>query len=204
MEAKLEELTRKIYLEGVEKAKTEADAILSKARQDAETIINEAKKKSDDVLSNAKKDADKLTSKSKSEIKMAGEQAVTTLKQQVTGLMSNSIITEGVKGALADNEFVKNLIKSMVDKWEIGVKGVDLNLVLGGGVDGEFAKFFKAQASDLLAKGLEIKFEDRMAGGFKIGPKDNTFVVSFSDKDFVSFFQSFLKPMTREILFGGE
>jgi V/A-type H+/Na+-transporting ATPase subunit E len=57
---------------------------------------------------------------------------------------------------------------------------------------------------NILESGVELKFQSRMDGGFKIGPKDNSFVLSFSDRDFNQFFQSFLRPRAKEILFPGD
>ncbi len=204
MEAKLEELTKKIYEEGVQKGQSQADEIISKAKAEADAIIKNAKQQYDQIISDAKKEQSKMVAKGASEIRMAGEQAVTSLKQEISSILSNFIVSSGIKNALSDNEFVKNLIKTMVEKWNPNTKTIDAVLTLPGNDNSEFTNFFKAQASDLLTKGLEIKFEERMDGGFKIGPKDKSFIVSFTDKDFHGFFQSFLKPMTKEILFKGE
>ena len=55
MESKLQELTKKIYKEGVEKAGLEANDILEAAKKDAAKIITDAKKEAENIISNAKK-----------------------------------------------------------------------------------------------------------------------------------------------------
>jgi len=59
----------------------------------------------------------------------------------------------------------------------------------------------KNKANDILNKVIELKFDTRMDNGFKIGPKDKSFILSFTEKDFTQFLQSFLKVKTKEILF---
>ena len=41
----IKDLTNKIYIEGIEKAKNEAELIIEKAKNDAKKIISDAKKK---------------------------------------------------------------------------------------------------------------------------------------------------------------
>ena len=47
MENKIQELTDKIYREGVEKANTEAQSLLQKTEEEAQRIVNDAKLKAE-------------------------------------------------------------------------------------------------------------------------------------------------------------
>jgi len=203
MEGKLQELTNKIYQEGVEKAKAEGKTIIDSSKQDADLLISNAKKEAENIINNAKKDAEQLKSKILSEIKMASSQSISSLKQEIANLLSQATISTSTKTTFNDTDFIKNLIKEIVTKWDSS-KNLDLNIILPEKSKTEFTDFFKTKAADILNKGVEIKFEGRMDAGFKIGPKDNSFILSFTDKDFIQFFQSFLKPKTKEILFSGE
>ncbi len=53
MENKLQELTDKLYKEGLSKGKEEGDAILAEASKKAEEIIGEAKRKAEEILKKA-------------------------------------------------------------------------------------------------------------------------------------------------------
>lgn len=50
MENKLQELTDKLYKEGLSKGKEEGEAILAKANEKAAEIIEEAKKQAESIL----------------------------------------------------------------------------------------------------------------------------------------------------------
>ena len=50
MESKLQELTKKLYNEGVQKANKEADSILEKTNEESKNIIAEAKKKAESII----------------------------------------------------------------------------------------------------------------------------------------------------------
>ncbi len=42
-----------------------------------------------------------------------------------------------------------------------------------------------------------------MKGGFRIAKTDDSYQISFTDEDFVTFFQSYLNERTNELLFDG-
>lgn len=201
MEAKLQELTKKIYKEGVEKAKVEADDILKSANEKSEQIITDAQKEAENIIDKAKRETSQLKDKVLSELELAGNQSITSLKQKITNLLSTNSLNEDIKKVTSDNNFIKDIIKEIVNKWTSDSKKMDINLILPEKNKDELIKFYKGKSKEILDKGVELKFENRMDGGFKIGPKDGSFILSFTDKDFENFFASFLKPKTKEILF---
>lgn len=204
MESKLQELTKKIYKEGVEKAALEANDILENAKKDVARIISDAKKDAENIIGNAKKESEQLRNKVNSEIRMAGNQAQSLLKQNIVDLLSSSALKGKIEGLVGDADFIKDIIKEIISKWESVSKNLDINVILPQKSKDKLMDYFKKEAKDILDKGVELKFEDRMKNGFKIGPKDNSFILSFTDDDFLQFFQSFLKPKTKEMLFPGE
>ena len=202
MDGKIQELTTKIYKEGVEKAKQEAKEIIDNANTQKETILKNAKQEAEEIINNAKKEAEQLKNRVLSEVKMASNQSIATLKQEITNLLSKLSISDTLTKTFNDIEFIKELIKELINKWDSSLKVLDIELVLPEKNKKELEEFFKTKLKDILNKGLEISFESRMKQGFRIGPKDKSFVLSFTDSDFIDFFQSFLKPKTKEILFG--
>ena len=204
MESKLEELTSKIYQEGVERAKNEGKDIVDRARDEAAQILDSAKAEADRIVNSARTETDQLRARVISEVKMAGGQAVAALKQEITNLVSHAAFAGGAKAAFNDSQFVQELIKDVVTQWNISKGLGDLNILLSEKSKAEMQKFFSAKSQELLTKGLAITFDGRFENGFRIGPQDNSFVLSFTDKDFTSLFQGYLKTRTREILFPGE
>lgn len=201
MESKLQELTKKIYKEGVEKANKEAGSILENANSESNKIISEAKKEAQKIIENAKKESEQVRNKVLSEIRMSGSQSISLLKQNIINLLSSSTLRGKIEKISDDLSFMKELIKEIVSKWNSSSKSIDLELILPEKSKNKLMEYFKKEAKNILSKGVELKFEDRMKKGFKIGPKGESFVLSFTDDDFDQFFQSFLKPKTKKILF---
>ena len=201
MEYKLQQLTQKIYQDGIEKADGEAKAIIEKANSEAKKILEDAKAEAASLKASAEKEAKQLAERTESEIKVAGSQAISSLQQKIVEVLSKNTLSTTLSSAVNNKELIVNVVKEIASKWN--QDSLDLNVVLSEKTKSEFETFFKTEASDLLKKGVELEFENRMSGGFKIVPKDGSFVLSFTEEDFTSFFQSFLRPKAKEILFPG-
>jgi V/A-type H+-transporting ATPase subunit E len=201
---KIQELTQKIYQEGVEKAKQEEKTILEKARKEAEDMVAAARSESARIVQEAEQAAKDSRNKLTAEIELAAQQGLSLLRQKVSDLLVDSTLKPAVAAAMDDKNFVESLIRAVVEKWDTGQTSLDLSLVLPESDQKRFEDFFKSKAKDLLDKGLEVKFAARMSGGFVVGPKDSSYKLSFDEADFVEFFKSFLRQRTKEILFPGK
>jgi len=200
---KIQELTEKIYQDGIEKVRQEERVILDNARKEANALIESAKKEAGATVRSAQAEALQTKSKLEAEMKIAANQALSLLKQQIADLLSQATLASAVGEAVNDVEFMKTLIQTIVSKWSPSQTNVDLTVVLPEDKKEAFLRLFKSKAGEILGKGIEIKFEGRMGGGFFIGPSDNSFKLSFSETDFIQFFKSFLRQKAKEILFSG-
>ena len=86
MQGKLQELTEKIYQEGVQKAQKEVEILLQAATQKAQNIEQEAQKKAKAIIAEAEKKAELLDKHVQSELKMSVAQSTSALKQDLTNL----------------------------------------------------------------------------------------------------------------------
>ncbi len=202
MQTKLQELTEKIYQEGVVKANEEAEKILADAKKEAQSLLSKAKKEASDILENAEKENAELKKNALNELQLSARQAISDLKQKVVGLIETKTIKPETKEAFKGNEFILELIKTIVTNWEPqSGEPVKLEVVLPANQQKDMESFFKNKAGHLLEKSLEISFSEKTKGGFKIGPKEGGYQVSFSDDDFEHFFQAYLRPKLIELLF---
>ena len=110
MQNKLQELTDKLYQEGLSKGKEEGERILADAKAQAEKILAEAKAQAAGITAKAESDAASLRSKAESDVKMASAQALQASKKDIENVLVDSIVKEGVKSELADSELLKDII----------------------------------------------------------------------------------------------
>ena len=203
MHTKLQELTDKIYSEGVQKANKEAEAILEKANKEAEEIKAKANAEAEKKIKEAEKKAEELSRNMQAEMKLAVTQALSALKQQVAGLITLKVVEPSMKEVFSDKKYLQNVILNVVKGW-IKTGDFDLDVVLPAKDRKEFENFFKNSLAAEMNKGVEVKFDKNVESGFKIGPKDGSYVISFTEEDFKNFFKAYLRSKTLGLLFENE
>ncbi len=198
---KIEELTSKIYEEGVAKAKQQESELLEQARKEADRIVAEARESASGIVEKARKEAEQSKARLLSEMKLAGDQAIAELETRITDTLVRNTLPKSVESALDDHEFLQQIIREVVSRWDTSNMNIDIAVVLPPATQESMTKYFASQAKELLDRGLELKFSEELTSGFQIRPKDGSYRVSFQKADFVSFFRQFLRDRTREILF---
>ncbi|MGF1636991.1 MAG: hypothetical protein ACFCUU_07960 [Cyclobacteriaceae bacterium] len=197
MATNLDILTEKIYREGIDKAQKEADELLESTKQEAEKILEEAKRKAEQIVKDAHKEADSLQRNALADVKLAGNQAMSALKQELRKLINKKILEDPLTEAFSDKEFLKKLIIETVKLWKPDSdKALSLPANLEGQLDSAFENSLKKES-----KNLEIKFDNKLSAGFRIAGKNDDYTLTFTDSDFVEFFKPYLRDKTSSILF---
>jgi len=82
MENKLQELTNKLYEEGLAKGREQADAVIKQAKEEANAIVEKAKKEAVWMVERAEKEAADHKEQVENEIRMASRHTISTLKKK--------------------------------------------------------------------------------------------------------------------------
>ena len=202
MDTRLQELTEKIYQEGVNKGNDEAKQIVSNAKSEAEKIITEAKQQAEKIVAEANKKAVELQENTTSELKLASGQAIESLKQEIISLVNGGITSSIVKSAMADQQFIQKTIETAVANWAVKHgETIDMRVLVHEKEEKEVVAYFASTAKGLLDKGFTIESVKGLKNGFQLAPSDGSYKISFTDQDFINFFQEFLRPKVAEFLF---
>ena len=145
MENKIQELTEKIFNEGVEKGRVEAERIISDAKAEAAAIIKRAEAEAEEIAAKARKAAAELDANTRSELKLYGAQAIGALKSEVATIVTDTIVKENLDGAIKDG-LLKEVILKIAEKWNS-----EEQLVISTAEAEELKAFFAAKAKALLA-----------------------------------------------------
>ncbi|MBR1928060.1 MAG: hypothetical protein IJ840_10010 [Bacteroidales bacterium] len=201
MDNKLQELTDKLYREGLSKGKEEGEAILAKAESKATEIIEAAQIKAGEIIKKAEKDARDYQVKVEGDIKMAATQSLQSIKRDIENLMVNGMVGGKATSALSSSGFVKEIITSVARNFN-SQESVDLELTLPESLKSELEPFINGELSKALSGGIDAKFSGKIGGGFKIGPKDGSYFIDLTDEAFEALIGEYLRPATRKMLFG--
>lgn len=191
MEVKLENLIEKIKKEGVDAAKKQAEEIIAGAKKEAQQILDKAVKEAADIKTEAEKEAQSFKVNAEASISQAARDTVLSLKEKIKDMFNSVLINQ--TGAAFDEGFMKDLIWRVVDTW---AQGQDVS-VLAGGIDIERLKGMLA--SDM-KKDMEVKLDNRISKGFKIGVQGDNLTYDLTDESVSEALKLFLNPKLSELL----
>ena len=192
----IQELTDKIYKEGVEKGNEEAGRIIADANAQKQAILTEAEAEAKRIVAQAEKQAAELKKNTEAELKLFATQSVEALKSEVVNLITGKITSSNVKAIVSDTAFMQKVILEMAKEWvvkeAITIRTADADAL---------TKYFEANAKSLLDGGVKIEKVSGHDASFTIVPADGSYKVSFGEDEFVAFFKEFLRPGLVEMLF---
>ena len=197
MNDQLNDLLQRVYDEGVNKAKAEAEDILAKAQSEADGILAAAKTQAEKTMEAAKLEAQNLKQNSESDLRASAQSTLSAVKQQLTEALLNQAFDPGLKAAASDPELVKSLILEVVSAWKESGGTVTVSKNLESKLEG----ILKQALPQAAAQGLKVDFSPAMKNGFSIAPADGSYKLSFTDEDFANLFKSYLRPRSNSILF---
>lgn len=201
MQSKLQELTDKLYQDGLAKGKEDGDRYLADAKAQAEKIVADAKAEAAAIVAKAEKDAADLRSKAKSDIRMASEQALQATRKDIENILAACLVKQGTEKILSETEFLKEIILAVAKNFSTE-QSVDLEVVLPEALRKDLEPWVSATLAKTLKAGVKADFSKKIAGGFTIGPADGGWFVSLTDETFTALISEYMRPVTKKLLFG--
>ena len=201
MTDKLQELTDKLYNEGLSKGREEGERILARAREEAAETVSAANKEAERINAEALARAAAIKSKAESDVKMASALALQATKSDIENLLLGSICSPAVGEALADPDFVKETISAVASKFS-ATQGSDLKLILPESLQKDLEPWVKGELTKALGACPKAEFSKKVGGGFCIGPADGSYYISLTEDTFRSLIAEYMRPVTRKLLFG--
>ena len=201
MQNKLQELTDKLYQEGLAKGKAEGEKLLEDAQTKAEGIISDASAQAQSIIDEAEAKATDLKAKAESDIRSSSQQALQSTKKDIENLLLYSTVGEKIKKELANTDLLKEVIMAVAKNFS-AQESTDIALVLPQNVKSEIEPWVSNELKNALDKEIKAEFSKKLSGGFTIGPADGSYFISLTDDTFMELICEYLRPVTKKILFG--
>lgn len=193
---KIQELTSKLYTEGVDKGRKEAERIIAEAKAKEKNILEEAEEKANQLIAAARKEQAELKKHTESELKLYASQSAEALKTEIINLLTDKLATMNVKAAMEDKLFMQKLIGEMVTNWS-----ENETLTVGVEHPEELESYIASNLKQILEKGLKIESVNGIKTGFTLSPADGSYKMRFGEEEFIDYFKEFLRPQIRQLLF---
>lgn len=193
---KIQELTDKLYREGVEKGNAEGQKLVEQAKSEAAKIVEEAHAQAEKIVAEAQKKANDLENNTKAELKLYTGQALSALKSEAVNVITDNLVKNAVKEWSGSSEYMGEFIVALAKKWSM-----EEPMVITTAEADMLTKYFKAKAKELLDKGVQIEKVNGKPASFTIAPADGSYKVNFGEEEFIAYFKEFLRPQLVEMLF---
>lgn len=193
---KIQELTEKLYREGVEKGQAEASRIIEEAKNQASQIVEEAREQARGIEAQAQKKAAELSANTRSELKLYTGQAMSALKSEIANVLTNGVVEKAVAGLTDNKDFLGQFAVALASKW-----AEDEPIVVSSSEAESLKSYFASHAKALLDKGVTIEKVSGKPTLLSISPADGSYKVNFGKEEFETYFKNFLRPQLVEMLF---
>ena len=205
MQNKLQELTDKLYNEGLSKGKKEAEDLKAAAVKESDRIIADARKEAEKIVADARKEAEELRTRVENDIRMASSQTISSVRQRIENIIISKAVSADVKKSLEDPELIRSLLTTVAGAFNAAdAAPAGLEAVLPASMQESLKAWFGKNATEAMNKGIDVTFSKQIQGGFRIGPKDGGYMISFAEGDFENILTEYLRPTARKLLFGQE
>jgi len=201
MQDKLQEITDKIYREGVSRGNEEAEKIIAGAKSESAKILGNAEGEAKRIIAEAQKKADEMIKNAGSEIKLSFRQSLNSLKQEIENKIALSIIDEPLAEVFSDNTFLSRLIEIITEKWSQEKNDSGFEIRLPEDSIAEIERYLKGKTQKVLSDRIALRPGKSMERGFEIHPSGKEYKISVTDSDIAGYLREFIRPRLAELLF---
>ena len=196
MDAKIQELTEKIYNEGVKQGQVEADRLIAEAEARAKKIEADATARAEEIIKSAEHRSSGLKKNTESELRLYTAQLIDSLKSSISNQIQGEVAKNSVQALSSDPSFVREFILKLAERFDL-TRGIEISTADAEGLQA----YFTSHAKSLLESGVSIRSVAGKPTDFTVAPKDGSFKVQFGEAEFIELFKSFLRPEMNRMLF---
>jgi V/A-type H+-transporting ATPase subunit E len=197
MDIQVQELIDKIKRDGVESASQEAARLKQEAEAEAKHIVEAAQKEAAEIVAKAKRDAELSEKAGIAALEQASRNLVLVFKDEIQTLL-NAIVAEQLETSY-NADVLKAVLPEVLKAW--GSKGTDsLAVLLPEASLGKLKAFFNEKLAAQLKKGLELRSDHNLSGGFRIANRDGSAYYDFSADAVAEMLCAYLNPQLAELL----
>ena len=180
MDAKIQELTEKIYNEGVKQGQVEADRLIAEAEARAKKIEADATARAEEIIKSAEHRSSELKKNTESELRLYTAQLIDSLKSSISNQIQGEVAKNSVQALSSDPSFVREFILKLAERFDL-TRGIEISTADAEGLQA----YFTSHAKSLLESGVSIRSVAGKPTDFTVAPKDGSFKVQFGEAEFI-------------------
>ena len=199
MSENLKDLLEKINQEGIKSAEKKAGEIEDKARLDAEKILSDARKLAGEIVQKAEAEAEKIQVNAELSLKQASRDLLLSLKEDIRKML-NKIIAGEIEKALS-NEEIAGILAGLIDKYvEKNGQADDIKVLVKKEDLEKIKNSFMSKLKDKVKAGVEFRPSPNINAGFSISFDKGKLYFDFSDEGLIETLCVYLNPELAKII----
>jgi len=195
MAEELQGLLDRIQKDGIEKADTEASAILESAKAKAAELVKQAELQAAELTSKAKEEGKLFQQRSESAISQTARDVVLSVGDAITATLQG-IVSAHVDNALKKEDFPA-IVKQAVESY---CKDESVEVIVSDSQKEQVTAFFMQEMAEQIKSGLTIKGDKSVVSGFIVSMQDSGVYHDFTGATLTAAFCSLLRPQLAQIV----
>lgn len=201
-ESKLQEITRKLYEEGLTEGKAEGERLLAEAKAEAERCKKAAEAEVAALRAQAEAAIAKEKESAEAELKRCLRQMFSAAKADLEETLLQKTVTPSVKAAFDQDTFIKEMLLETVRTFgSTDVKAADLTLLLPESKRHEYDALLQQLIRQQLEAGLQVHYRHDLDRGFQVQSREKGYKLSFTEADFEALLKQYARENLRRWLF---
>lgn len=192
MAEELKHLIEQIQKEGVEKAREEAETIISQAKEKAAKTVLEAESKAREIVAHAKTESAAFAARSTKTLEQAARDLLITVGQGCTKVATATL------GKMVETTLSGDFLQALILK-AIEDKSGDLTVSVSE-ADKEALAAFCAQAARKSGNQISLEADTEILSGFRVAFKDNHVYLDYTGEAIAEALSAFLRPELAKIV----
>ena len=192
MSEDLQSLLEKINRDGIEKARAEAEAIISKAKAEAAGIVENAKKEAASSIATAREEAKTFEERARETISQAGRDTLISVENAVTAMLEKLLRASADKTLLDGAAAAEVLRKAIVD------------FASGGEISSAPAVAAALAAEAAKAGGFTVSPDESLRSGFTVKTDGGRVEHSFTGETLAEELSRRLRPELAKLVGRGK
>jgi len=195
MAEELKHLIEQIQKEGVEKAQTEAETIISQAKDKAAKIVAEAENSAKEILKKSETESAAFAERSVKTLEQAARDLLITVGQGCEKIVTETLTAE--VGKVLSDDLLQKMVLGVIEQ----SGGADITLSVN---EKDAAALTAFCASQAVASGqsIELVSDSEILNGFKVGFKDRNVYLDYSGEAVAQALAAFLRPELAKTISG--
>lgn len=192
----LQPLLERIQKDGIDKARTEAETILSNARGEAHSILRDAEAKRDEIVAKGETAAAQFAERGEKALQQAARDIVLSVGDAI-GTTLQGIVDREIQSTMTP-DVLKTLIAKVVESYCTDDQGVAISVSEED--ENAIVDYFMNEMKEAIHSGCTIRGDGRISAGFQATMADGHVSHDFTDEAVAEAMARLVRPHLADVV----